>query len=121
VTVRVEVDGAVSARVSVPVLATHPGLFQAVLNQDGAVNSESNPESSGRVVQLFATGQGRVNPAVGSGELAPGAEPFPRPLESLRVTIGGKPAVLFFGRRDSWVCCRSTHRLTTRCVQARPK
>jgi uncharacterized protein (TIGR03437 family) len=96
VTIRVEVDGAASARVSVPVLDTHPGLFQAVRNQDSSVNSEANPELSERVVQLFATGQGLLNPAIGSGEVAPGAEPFPRPLEAVRVTIGGRPAVLLF-------------------------
>jgi uncharacterized protein (TIGR03437 family) len=96
VTVRAEVDGAVSARVTVPVLETHPGLFGAVLNQDGSVNSDANRESSGRVVQLFATGQGLVSPAIGSGELAPGMEPFPRPLEAVKVTIGGAPATLFF-------------------------
>jgi uncharacterized protein (TIGR03437 family) len=60
------------------------------------VNSDANRESSGRVVQLFATGQGLVSPAIGSGELAPGMEPFPRPLEAVKVTIGGAPATLFF-------------------------
>jgi uncharacterized protein (TIGR03437 family) len=96
VTVRVELDGATSARVTVPVLDTHPGLFQAVLNQDGSVNSEGNPESSGRVVQLFATGQGLLDQAIDSGALAPGVEPFPRPRQTVQVTIGGRPAVLFF-------------------------
>jgi uncharacterized protein (TIGR03437 family) len=95
VTLRVEVDGAVSARVTVPVLDTHPGLFGAVLNQDGSVNSEANRESSGRVVQLFATGQGLVSPALGSGELAPGMD-FPMPQQTVKVTIGGAPATLFF-------------------------
>ena len=104
VTLRVELEGATSTRVAVPVLETHPGLFQAVLNQDGSVNSEGNPESSGRVVQLFATGQGLLNPAIGSGELAPGMEPFPRPREAVRVTIGGAPAVpLFAGLAPGFV------------------
>ena len=96
VTVRVEVAGAPSARVSLPVLATHPGLFQAALNQDSSVNSETNPESSGRVVQLFATGQGLLSPAIESGAAGPGMEEFPRPQAAVRVTIGGRPAVLHF-------------------------
>jgi uncharacterized protein (TIGR03437 family) len=97
VTIRAEYQGSPSARVSVTVLPSHPGLFHAVLNQDNSVNSQDTPESRGRVVQLFATGQGLVDPAVASGELAPGMEPFPRPREAIRVTIGGAPAVLFFG------------------------
>jgi uncharacterized protein (TIGR03437 family) len=96
VTIRVEYQGAVSARVSVPVLPSHPGLFSVVLNQDSSVNSEDSRESSGRVVQLFATGQGLVDPAIETGAFAPGMEPFPRATETVRVTIGGRPAVVHF-------------------------
>ena len=96
VTVRVEYQGSPSAGVSLPVLSTHPGLFLAVLNQDGSENAESNPESRGRIVVLYATGQGLVAPEIASGELGPGTEPFPRPLEPVNVTIGGAPGVLHF-------------------------
>jgi uncharacterized protein (TIGR03437 family) len=96
VTIRVEYQGAVSARVSVPVLPSHPGLFSGVLNQDSSVNSEDSRESSGRVVQFFATGQGLVDPAIETGAFAPGMEPFPRATETVRVTIGGRPAVVHF-------------------------
>jgi uncharacterized protein (TIGR03437 family) len=96
VTVRVEFEGAVSARVSLPVLPSHPGQFAPVLNQDGALNSEDNRENPGRVVQLFATGQGLVDPALDTGALAPGMEPFPRATETVRVTIGGRSAPVHF-------------------------
>jgi uncharacterized protein (TIGR03437 family) len=60
------VNGAVIAGSSVPVVASAPGIFTiagasgqaAATNQDGSINSETNPASRGSVVSLYATGQG---------------------------------------------------------------
>jgi uncharacterized protein (TIGR03437 family) len=61
-----------------------PGFFTAnqngvgqilALNQDNTQNGPSNPAARGSVVSLFGTGQGPVNPAVASGEPAPGSPP----------------------------------------------
>jgi uncharacterized protein (TIGR03437 family) len=53
----VTVNGVSSAPVSVVVAAANPGIFNpGILNQDGSVNSPSNPANTGSFVQIFATG-----------------------------------------------------------------
>ena len=63
-----------------------PGLFVigggqtgqvAALNQDGTVNSATNPVIRGQVIQLFGTGQGPVPGAPPDGQ--PGTGPLPTP------------------------------------------
>ncbi len=65
-TISIVVDGAAIASSSVPVVSAAPGIFTtagatgqaAATNQDGSLNSESNPAARGSVVSLYATGQG---------------------------------------------------------------
>jgi uncharacterized protein (TIGR03437 family) len=65
-TMSIVVNGAVIAGSSVPVVAAAPGIFTvaggagqaAANNQDGSLNSASNPAARGSVVSLYATGQG---------------------------------------------------------------
>jgi uncharacterized protein (TIGR03437 family) len=65
-TISIVVDGAPIAASSVPVVSAAPGIFTtaggtgqaAATNQDGSLNSESNPAARGSVVSLYATGQG---------------------------------------------------------------
>jgi uncharacterized protein (TIGR03437 family) len=60
------VDGATAASASILVAAAAPGIFTtggaigqaAALNQDGSLNSASNPAARGSVISLYATGQG---------------------------------------------------------------
>jgi uncharacterized protein (TIGR03437 family) len=60
------VNGASIADSSVPVVNSAPGIFTvsggigqaAANNQDGSLNSASNPAARGSVVSLYATGQG---------------------------------------------------------------
>ena len=66
--VQVEYQGIRSALMSVPVVASVPGVFSrdasgggqgAILNPDGAtLNSPANPAAKGSVVALFVTGEG---------------------------------------------------------------
>jgi uncharacterized protein (TIGR03437 family) len=58
--------------VAFKVAAAAVGLFNIAFNQDGSLNSVSNPESRGRVVVLYLTGQGPVNPPVPTSQAAPG-------------------------------------------------
>ncbi|HYL74827.1 MAG TPA: hypothetical protein VEU96_11520 [Bryobacteraceae bacterium] len=71
------------------VFSRAPGLFTAdasgigqlaALNQDGSVNSSSNPAAAGSVVSVFLTGAGATTPPLGNGELGPLQPPFPTPL-----------------------------------------
>jgi uncharacterized protein (TIGR03437 family) len=62
------------------VQAAAPGIFAqnsggtgpgSVRNQDGTLNTASNPAAAGSVVSIYGTGQGQVSPAVPDGIGAP--------------------------------------------------
>jgi len=95
-------QGTASAPVSVGIRNARPGIFVVpgssrgiIANQDGALNSASNPIDRGRVVIIYATGQGVVDPPLDTGQLAPAS-----PLSSapaVTVTFGGRPGRVLFG------------------------
>jgi uncharacterized protein (TIGR03437 family) len=78
VDVQVEYTGLRSEAVTVPVLPSRPGVFTqdgsgqgqgAILNEDGSINSASNPARRGSVISIFATGGGEAAPGVVDGQL----------------------------------------------------
>ena len=73
--------------VAVDVIERWPGLFSGALNQDGTVNSESNPASLGSVVSLFGNGFGP--------EPLPVIEPF---ITSTTPNVAQGMEVLYAGR-----------------------
>ena len=84
VDVQVEFKGVRSDPVTVPVLASRPGVFSAdasgqgqgaILNEDGSVNSPSNPARRGSVITIFGTGGGESAPGVVDGQLVDGTLP----------------------------------------------
>jgi uncharacterized protein (TIGR03437 family) len=92
-----------SAPITLNVADAAPGLFMvaagqaAALNQDGTVNSQSNPAAPGSIVVLYATGEGATNPPANTGQLS--NMPFdqlPRPKSRAAVTIGGKDATILY-------------------------
>jgi uncharacterized protein (TIGR03437 family) len=96
VDVQVEYRGVRSDPVAVPVLASRPGIFSlnstgqgqgAILNEDGTVNSPSNPALRGSIITIFATGGGEAAPGVVDGEIVSGVLP--------RTTL---PVSVFFPR-----------------------
>jgi uncharacterized protein (TIGR03437 family) len=100
VSMQVEVDGVLSAPVTLTVAKSAPGLFTAdgsgsgqgaILNQDTSDNGPSNPAARGSIVSLFGTGEGLVSPAPLDGALTLTA-PYPAPAEKIAVSIGGQPA-----------------------------
>jgi uncharacterized protein (TIGR03437 family) len=97
--VQVEYQGQLSAPASYAIAPATPGIFQLgssswALNQDGTVNSPSNPATAGSIVVLYATGAGQTNPAGVDGSLA--AVPFPAPVGKVSVTIGGASALIVY-------------------------
>ena len=65
---------------AVPALFTSDGTGKgqaAVLNQDGSINSPSNPAPRGSVISVFMTGAGRMTPGQPDGSLTPPTPPFP--------------------------------------------
>jgi uncharacterized protein (TIGR03437 family) len=93
--------------VTVFVNAATPGIFTldssgtgtaAVLNQDGSVNSKTNPAAAGSVISLFVTGTGATLPGLPDGSLAPLEPPFPLPATLPGASVDGLPAqVLYAG------------------------
>jgi uncharacterized protein (TIGR03437 family) len=101
---QVEFRGVRSNAVSLPLVATAPGLFTAnssgrgpgaFLNQDGSANNATNPARPGDIIVLFGTGEGAVDPPVADGTI--NATTFPRPREPITVRIGGKDAEVLYG------------------------
>jgi uncharacterized protein (TIGR03437 family) len=69
--------------------ALNGGFYQAaVINQDGNVNSSTNPAPRGSVISIFATGQGALNNAPADGAAAPGPPNFATTPQAPRVAIG---------------------------------
>jgi uncharacterized protein (TIGR03437 family) len=97
--IQVVYQGKNSNVVSMPVSAVKPGIFTinasgsgpgAIVNQDGTVNSASNPASVGTYVFVYATGEGQTNPAGVDGK--PGDSPAPVPVaQPVTATVGGIP------------------------------
>jgi len=84
VDVQAEYKGVRSEAVTVPVLTSRPGIFSldgsgrgqgAILNEDGSLNSPSNPARRGSVITLFATGGGEAAPGVVDGQIVSGILP----------------------------------------------
>ena len=80
-----------------------PGIFMtdpskpgqvAALNQDGTLNSPSNPAAKGSIITFFATGEGRTNPEGVDGKLA--TVPLPAPVLPLIVGIANTGAEVIY-------------------------
>jgi uncharacterized protein (TIGR03437 family) len=99
--VQVEYRGVVSNTLDLRVADSFPGIFTAnaqgngqgaVLNQDGTVNSSSNPAARGSIVVVYATGEGQTRPAGEDGTVA--GVPLKLPALPVTARIGGQPAVV---------------------------
>ena len=91
-------NGAISAPLQLRVAPTAPGIYTlsqtgtgqgAILNENGTVNSPSNPEVPGHYIQIYGTGEGQTSPAGVDGLIIPIQLPFPMPNLPVTVTIGG--------------------------------
>ena len=87
----------------VPVISTNPGVFvfpettQAiVLNQNGTVNGPGSGAARGSYISLFGTGQGGIDPALATGELARGGANLSFFDEPVVVRVGGIEAQVTF-------------------------
>lgn len=101
--VQLQYQGLLSNTLAVSVAASAPGIFTvnssgsgqgAILNQDGSVNSESNPAALGSVISIFATGEGQTNPPGIDGSINANTLPLPAPQLPVTVFIGAAPATV---------------------------
>ncbi len=95
IAVRVAETGELIAGGTAAVAAVAPGIFTvgtstqaAATNEDGRVNTASNPAARGSIVTLVGTGQGQVSPAVPDG-VAAAAEPLSRTVTVLAKDVRG--------------------------------
>jgi uncharacterized protein (TIGR03437 family) len=84
-----------------PVAASAPGVFTldatgtgpaAVLNQDGSVNSATNPAARGSVISIYATGEGQTTPGGVTGSVTQSNTTVPS--LPVKAKIGGIEATL---------------------------
>ena len=98
-------NGQTSAPLTIPTAASAPSLFTvnasgtgqaAALNEDGSINSASNPAAQASIVVFYANGAGQTNPPGIDGLLVTSG--LSAPLLPVSVTVGGEPArVLYAG------------------------
>ena len=97
-------SGPITVSSTVPIAATSPGLFTAnasgtgqtiTLNQDGTLNSASNPAAAGSVLVLYATGLGQTDPP-GQDGVINSAKVIAEAVATVTVTIGGKTAQVIY-------------------------
>ena len=77
VSVETEFNGSKSKVVTLPVLPVVPAFFLSIefgivaaINQDGTINSSTDPATAGSVVALYATGGGVMTPPLVTGQIA---------------------------------------------------
>ncbi len=106
VQIQVSYQGQLSNSVAMTIAAVAPGIFTsessgkgqgAIVNQDGTINSESNPAAAGSIVFVYATGEGQTTPGGVDGK--PADSPAPTPTgQPVTATVGGASAqVLYAG------------------------
>jgi uncharacterized protein (TIGR03437 family) len=98
--IRVQGPSGSTGSIGIDVLSSAVGLFTTqtngrgqvlALNQNGTVNSVSNPAPAGSYVALYAEGLGAVTPAVKEGTIAP-TQPLSTVNAPVTVVIGGLSA-----------------------------
>jgi len=99
--VSVQIGSVATNTFTVPLAAAAPGIFvsnaanqAAVLNQDGTLNSPSNPAAAGSIIAIYGTGGGATSPAGQTGALSPLIQaPLTLPVA---VQIGGQTAKVVY-------------------------
>jgi uncharacterized protein (TIGR03118 family) len=80
----------------IPLAPTAPGIFYSIpFNQDGTINSASNPTGAGTVVVLYATGLGQTDPP-GQDGVRSGSFVLAETVAPVTATIGSQPATVAY-------------------------
>jgi uncharacterized protein (TIGR03437 family) len=94
--VQVIYQGQNSNVVAMPVTNAVPGMFTtdasgvgqgAIVNQNGTLNSASNPAAIASYISVYATGEGQTRPGGIDGK--PADTPAPVPIATVTATVGG--------------------------------
>jgi uncharacterized protein (TIGR03437 family) len=106
--VQVEYQGNRSDPVTVPLMATRPGIFSndasgsgqgailnnIIVNGKYQLNTASTPAPAGSVVLIYATGEGLMRPPGVNGLIA--QQVLRKPLSSCKASIGGLDAQILY-------------------------
>ncbi|MCU1261648.1 MAG: hypothetical protein JWO80_4533 [Bryobacterales bacterium] len=84
-----------SAPLQLTVLASSPAVFSALLNQDGTLNSQTNPALRGSVLTFWLNGAGQLTSEVPDGSIL-NNPPFPATTLPVSVYISGKEATVLY-------------------------
>ena len=90
----VRFNGNIGNTIPLRVTATAPNLYNGSFHADGTAISSTNPAKAGETVILFATGQGIVSPAIGTGEIAAGTDY--KPEASVRVQLASQDLIIHY-------------------------
>ncbi|HTS47550.1 MAG TPA: IPT/TIG domain-containing protein [Bryobacteraceae bacterium] len=103
ITMQIEYGGS-SASQNLQVASASPGVYTSnfsgsgpvvAANQDGSINSSSNPAAKGSYVTVYFTGGGQTNPPAITGAVNPSA-PLKYLVQQPTVTVGGAAAAVSF-------------------------
>jgi uncharacterized protein (TIGR03437 family) len=103
--VKIQTSTGTTSSVGLDVLSSAAGLFTAqsngagqalALNQNGSVNSASNPAAAGSYIALYATGLGAVTPAVPVGAQTPTSGALSNVNNMVTAFVGGVSAPVTF-------------------------
>ena len=109
----VQNSGGTAGPLPLPVAGSVPGIFTydgsgirgaAIINQDGTLNTPSNPAPAGTIIAFYATGAGIMKPPMPDGSLAPLSANQSAPVGAVSVQILGNDApVLYAGSAPGYV------------------
>lgn len=103
ITMQIEYGGG-SASQSLQVASASPGVYTSnfsgsgpvvAANQDGSINSSSNPAAKGSYVTVYFTGGGETTPPGVTGSVNP-TTPLKKLVQTPTVTVGGVAAMVTF-------------------------
>lgn len=103
VLMQVEYNGVLSNATPVYMAPSAPVVFTSsdsgqpvaiVVNQDGSINSPSNPAPFGSIITFYGSGFGLTSPAGMDGQLA--TAPLPQPILPVSVTVDNYTAELLY-------------------------
>jgi uncharacterized protein (TIGR03437 family) len=100
-TAELRLPGMPPAAIQFPIAPVAPGIFAygpnqaAAQNADATLNTWDNPAAAGSLISVYLTGQGAVQPPVGTGTPSP-TDPLAHSAYPVTATIGGEPAAVTF-------------------------
>jgi uncharacterized protein (TIGR03437 family) len=95
ISVQVTSPTASTPSLELTVVPAYPEIFSVVLNEDGSVNSSSNPAAPDSTVTFWVNGAGLFTPALPDGAIT-ASPPLPAPVLPVSALFGGQPIAIAY-------------------------